>query len=317
MSQALLLGTLFAAAAVALATAAGWLGAALVSVIADRLGAWPPAFRARILAQARLLPLALTMVLVPAQIAAFVRFEAGGDEAPGPLLVLLAVAGVTLLAASCRAGIRSARDTRAVEQLWRRSAESIALPGWPFRAWRISRRDPVVAILGILRPGLFVARPVSEVCTHDELAAIVAHERAHVRAGDNLLRWLFAITPGAVLAAPIARRLERAWQTAAEHAADAAAGRDVSRLDLASALTKVARLAAALPPPTALSSAFIGGSDLSTRVARLLDPPPRDRVSGLGWLPALVVAAVALLLLSTPAAVALHETFEWLVRKGS
>jgi Zn-dependent protease with chaperone function len=297
------------------AAAIGWIGAALIGLAVARRVGRSAALRARLLAQARLLPLALTVVLVPTQILAFVRFEAGGEEAAGPALVALAMVGLALLGGAVRAGRDAARGTRAVSRAWRRSAVRFVVPGWADRAWRIRRRYPVVAIIGILRPQLFVAGQVADACTGDELAAIAAHERAHVRAGDNLLRWLFRLTPGAGVFARIGEPLERAWMAAAEEAADAAARRQASPLELASALTKVARLAAGIPTEAITTSALVGGSDLKARIERLLAAPTVDRVSQLGWLPAAVTLAFAAFLQSESAASTVHELFELLVRR--
>jgi hypothetical protein len=309
------IGVLLAASAVAIATAVGWLGAAVAGLAADRVRG-PAALRARLLAQARLLPLTLTTVLVPTQIWAFVRFEAGGEESVGPLLVATAAAGLALVGGAVRAGRRALSETRTVGRSWRSSAVPLVVPGWPNRAWRIRRRYPIVAILGVMRPQLFVAGQVADTCTRAELAAIAAHERAHVGAGDNLLRWLFRMTPGAGLCWAIGEPLERAWMAAAEEAADAAARRRASSLDLASALTKVARLAVDVSPEAMPSSALIGGSDLEARVERLLTPPVVDRAGGLGWTLAVLALALVALLVSSPGGLALHEMFEWLVRKG-
>ena len=275
---------------------------------------------AALAAQARLLPLALIAVLVPAQIAGFARFEAGGPESAGPLLLALALCGLVLLGDAVRSGARAWRQTRAVVRSWQPLAQPLALPGWTRRAWRIALRYPVVAVVGVSRPQLFVARQVAEHCTPPELAAIVAHEAAHVAARDNLLRLLFQVTPGAGLAAAIGRPLEQAWMAAAEEAADARARAATSGLDLASALTKVARLAVSreceeLPASTLPASALIGGHDLQSRVRQLLEPPAPACRAAVRWAPAALLGLVAAVMHATPALAGLHEVFELLVRR--
>jgi hypothetical protein len=75
-------------------------------------------------------------------------------------------------------------------------------------------------------------------------------------------------------------------------------------------------MAASLGPSPVASSTLVDGSDLRVRVERLLSPAETERGGRLGWLPAIVLVATAVLLLSTPAGVGLHELFELLVRKG-
>lgn len=315
MTSPLILAALLALAAVAVAAAAGWLAAGLVSRWLLRAPSISAPTRAALAAQARLLPLALIAVLVPAQIAGFARFEAGGPESAGPLLLALALCGLVLLGDALRSGIRAWRQTDAVVRAWQPSAQPFALPGWPHRAWRIAPRYPVVAVVGVSRPELFVAAQVAEHCTPPELAAIVAHEAAHVAARDNLLRLLFHLTPGAGLAAAIARPLEQTWMAAAEEAADARARAATSGLDLASALTKVARLAVSRECDGLPASTLIGGHDLQSRVRHLLEPPAPAGRAAVRWAPAALLGLAAAVVHATPALAGLHEVFELLVRR--
>lgn len=315
MSGQLALGALLACAAVTVGTLLGW-------VVAAGLGAWTgqsrrlsPSTRVALLAQARLAPLALTMLLVAVQVVGFARFEAGRDESAGPLLIAIAAIGVALSVEAGISGLRAWRHTRAIERAWRRSATPMTLPRWPRRAWRIERRFPVVAVLGVARPELYVACHVAEVCTTDELAAIAAHEAAHVASRDNLVRWLYRATPGACLTVPLAERLETAWAAAAEEAADAAARRTTPGVELASALTKVVRLAHGLPHESMPASALIGRGDLTARVHRLLEPPATPRRRAFAWIPAAAAAAGALNLFTPSALATVHELFELLVRR--
>jgi hypothetical protein len=271
--------------------------------------------RAAWLAQARLLPLACAAVLVPVQIVAFARFEAGGDESPGPLLILTASIGAALLIDGVLAGVKSWRETRTLVAGWRITAAPLAVPTWTRQAWSIRRSFPVVALVGIVRPQLFIAARVASHCTSDELAGIAAHEAAHVRAQDNLLRFLYRATPGARLASRVAVPLEQAWLAAAEEAADARARLTTSNVELASALTKVARMAAGLTPEVLQISRLIGDSPLDSRVRSLLDPPVRRRRFELGWLPSVMLIASAAAVLSSPILALIHELFELLVRR--
>ena len=138
---------------------------------------------------------------------------------------------------------------------------------------------------------------------------MVAHECAHVSAGDNLRRLLIRACPGVFGVA----RLERAWSAAAEEAADArAAGLDASaRLNLAEALIHVARLAVPQAPP--LASAFYLGGSIDDRVRRLVDPVADAAASR--WSRLVPLAAVALLAAAiVVAAPSVHELMEQAVR---
>jgi Zn-dependent protease with chaperone function len=132
---------------------------------------------------------------------------------------------------------------------------------------------PIVAIVGLVTPRLFVARSVLEACSAEELEAVLAHEEAHARQRDNLRRLALAGAPDLLGLWPAGRQLEGAWMRAAEFAADEAAADQWHRgLHLASALVKVARLATTPSRPLP-ASALYHDEPITERVQRLLDPP--------------------------------------------
>jgi hypothetical protein len=309
-----LLGVMLAFAAVALATMVGWLIAGIFRWVIARIPGLRATTRAMFLAQARLMPLVLMLLIVPAQTIGFARFELGGAESAGPLLIGLAILGLAFLADGLASGVRSWRYTRLIVRTWRMSATPITLPSWARRAWTIRRRFPVVAVVGVVRPQLFVARQVIAECTPCELAAIAAHESAHVDAGDNLLRLLFRLTPGASVAARVGDPIERAWIVAAEEAADERARSRDDGVELASALTKVARLAAESDPEVMPVSALIQGDDLAHRVRRLLESRAESPGLHWGWIGLGFAVVLGIVLQTTPVAFGLHEAFEMLVR---
>ena len=179
----------------------------------------------------------------------------------------------------------------------------------PLPAFAIEDPFPVVAVVGVFRPRLFVAERVLRECSRSEVAAMIAHECAHVSAGDNLRRLLIRLSPDVFMG----RRLDRLWSGAAEEAADArAAGDDLgARLDLADALIHVARLAVPTAPP--LASAFYLGGSIDERVRRLVEPPVDVAVSP--WRRLALSGAIALLVAATVlAAPVLHGIMEQAVR---
>ena len=310
----LILGALLAGAAATLATIAGWLAAALSSRWLQTCSGIPAPTRVVLLAQARLLPLAAVVILVASQIRAFLSYEAARAESAGPLLIAIGLAGLFMCCSAAWRGVTGWRDTALIVDAWQRSGRACSIDEWSRPAWAIAVRSPVVAVVGALRPQLFIARQVIDACTPDELAAIVAHESAHVASRDNLVRLLFRITPGARLFARIAEPLEQAWQAAAEQAADLAAGRSAGGLELASALTKVARLAGPPAPAMTPASTLMSDSDLPSRIRRLLEESVCAERHRASWLPAAIGIAIAALAQAPPMAMRVHELFERLVR---
>jgi hypothetical protein len=207
--------------------------------------------------------------------------------------------------------VAALRATRRVRRQWHEAGRHIEVRGWSGAAYRVDADFPVVAVVGVWRPELFVASRVAAACSPHEIAVVAAHERAHVAALDNLIRAAFVVTP---LPSRLAARLELAWAAAAEEAADLSARAGGSGVTLASALLKVAHLA--LPPAPSrllLTSALIGAGGIETRVRRLLAPPP-----ALGrpvwWVSAALTAA--LVAAAAPALRQVHEAAEFLVAFG-
>ena len=151
---------------------------------------------------------------------------------------------------------------------------------------------------------------------------MLAHERAHVAARDNLKRlWLQCGVDGVVWT----RRgavMEGAWQEAAEDAADDRATLAGSRaVDLASALVTVARMAAPgrRMPMWPVAACFYRGDGLERRVHRVLRAPHRVSrgrrggvAGGAGGGAAAVWAGGAAG--APPAGHALYVAAEWLVQ---
>ena len=102
---------------------------------------------------------------------------------------------------------------------------------------------------------------------------------------------------------------------AAELAADARARRHAEGLELASALTKVARLAGGCEPEAMPASALIGGAELEPRVRRLLDPPVQSRPPRFAWASCSFVGCSRRNNSDDLCARGVHELFELLVRR--
>jgi Zn-dependent protease with chaperone function len=244
--------------------------------------------QARSLFVLRLLPATAGLVFAagfyaPAYLALEPR-DAGETVSPG--LALLVVAAAALVFTGLRRGLKSWADGRRLAAGWMRNAQPLRLPGLALPAYRIAHPFPVVAVVGMVRPRLFVAERVLAGLTGEELAAVLAHEEGHLAARDNLKGFLLRCCPDPLALLPLGNRLYRAWAEAAEAAADEHAARAGSprTLALAAALIKVARMAPAGRGASLPASAFHDGSGIARRVKRLLDrtdkkegasPPPR------------------------------------------
>jgi Zn-dependent protease with chaperone function len=194
-------------------------------------------------------------------------------------------AKLALIAALSAAGVllalwRVARTwlaTRRLARDWTRHAARVEVEGVGLPAYKLRHRFPVIAVIGVVRPRLFIAEQVFDALTDGELAAAVGHERGHVEARDNLKRALLQAGQDALLLAPLGRSLLRAWQRESEVAADEFAASEGPRaaVDLAAAIVKISRLIQPGARPTLPAGAHLLGADeeedgLSQRVRNLL-----------------------------------------------
>lgn len=281
---------------VSLASAAAWrLGQ-------QRLGPLAPCSRARAIAALRLLPATAALAAAGLVLIAFIQLEpADAREVLG--MVLPAAALATMFAFTRRA----AHACRA----WMHTARVVA--GWKGTASVVDVEFPIVAVVGIWRPRLYIARRVVDACDREELDAMIAHERAHVAARDNITRVCFLCAPFAVRG--VAPELELAWTRASEEAADDAARRDESSsLALASALTKVARLAMHQPMPLLQASAIFRGSSVGERIQRMLDTPVPVTASPWRWRYLVAITVVTVGACSVIGMRAVYDAAEYCVR---
>lgn len=199
------------------------------------------------------------------------RSEPGNSgEKLSVAMCLLATIGIKVLADALVRGIRSVRDTDRLSNSWARVARPIEFTKFPVPAFVIEVAFPVVAIVGLIHQRLYVARNVLVSCSAEEFEAILSHERAHIRHGDNWLKLLLRSFPDLLSWTPMARSLERGWVRASEEAADDAAVAAGKGFELASALCKVSRLAADRSPVAVVG--IHGDGDVGHRLERLLRP---------------------------------------------
>lgn len=278
-------------------------------------GGAPASVMARRLFLLRLAPSFTGVAAALIVLVGYVRWESHHhEEAVGPVAIVGAVLGGGLILAALIRGASALWQTRRIALALSRSREA-RLPELPMPAFVVASRFPIVALVGLTMVRLFVSRRVIDACTEDEFRAVVAHEHAHARAHDNLRRLAMAAAPDLLALLPAGARLQDAWSSAAELAADEWSARETaSGVPLASALVKVARLAT-MPAPPLTASTLFDGEPIVTRVRRLLDPPPLPPPPRhTRWARGAVIAtALAAAFLSLRL---LHATAEALLRLG-
>jgi len=305
-------------------------GASLLSLAGLRLvlrmaGPMRPGAKANLLFAARLLPLGLaSIVTFGLALPAFVEFEPySTGEGMGFRLLALAALGALALAGMVVRGINILRATRQAQQGWREHAYRIDLEGIKVPVYRVENAASLVAVTGILRPRIFVAREIIGALSPDELRAALSHEMAHVSSFDNLKQLLLKITRAPRWLKAL-YNVDAEWTDASEIAADQEAlAEGTSVLDLSSALIKVGRLIRPMAGRQPIASHLVPSScssALENRVTCL-----SEILEGTGATPARSVRSKGLLLplLLTLAGYvacvnallpAVHEALEFLVR---
>jgi hypothetical protein len=228
---------------------------------------------------------------------AFWAFEPRAtSERAGPALVVFVTLAGALVAAGLYRTIVSWRLTRRLERTWKAAAVRSASLGIPVSVYRVPSELPFAALVGVVRPRLFVSDRFLDALSTDERRAVLEHEAGHLLSHDNLKRTLMRLVPDWLSFSSAGREIEAAWAIAAEEEADDhAAGPDRLRsLDLAGALLKASRL---MPMRCAPVSNFCDEATVARRVARLLKDPParsgsaRSTASRFAWILALASAA--------------------------
>ena len=240
-----------------------------------------------------------------------------GDERAGPVLLLLASAGVLLVLLRLGSALRDQLRTQQTVREWRAAGQP--LPGLPLAATRFPHDFPVAALSGFVRPRLLLADRLLLALSPEELRAVVAHELSHLEARDNLKRLLLRAAPDPLAFFATGASLRRAFEEAAEAAADAAAARRVAPLCLAQALVKVAAL---VPPGERLemsAAALHREGSLAARVRALLQAHDHEApADAFGPGPVrgaslLALSALFLLVVASSALPGVHHVLEGLV----
>ena len=256
-----------------LAAAAGW---RLLERPASRYSART---RAEILFLMRISPPALAIIAVVAfLVPSFLTYEPHSTtEVVSKKLAALALLSAGGVGLAVWRGVRSWLATKTLLRKWLATAEQIRLSHVGIPTFRIRHPFPIIAVVGTIRPRLFIAQHVLHTLSDEELIAAIAHECGHLTARDNLKRSVLRACRDALMVVPCGRSLDRAWAETAECAADEHAAQQsaATALDLASALVKIAKMVpmgshAAMPV-----AAFLVGNEetrgVNARIGRLLE----------------------------------------------
>jgi Zn-dependent protease with chaperone function len=284
----------------------------LSRILLPRIAALEPDVRVRLLFRLRIFPMAAaTIGAVGVVLPTFLWFEPSGSQERIPLtLIATATCGLLLLSSAAWRALRALARTRALARHWLSRARAIDGVETPVAAYAIDDVYPTVAVVGIRRPRLFLSSRVLDECSADETRAMILHEQAHIETHDNARRLALRACPE--LFASVTN-LDRAWEAAAEEAADGLVARRAPHLamSLAQALVRVGRL---VPDPlVASASALYSGGSLESRVRRLVTPAPAAQPStsyGCVVMTLVTLGAVSVFLLSAPV---LHRVIEAIV----
>ena len=283
--------------------------------------------RAEILFVMRIGPPVIAIVAIAAfMIPSYLTYEPYGTKETVSLK-LGALAGISAVgvALAISRGVRSWLATRSLLRQWLKASTPLHFDTIKIPTFVLQHSFPIIAVVGAIRPRLFIASHVLESLSEEELAAAIAHEYGHLAAQDNFKRSVMRISRAALLIIPCGRWLDRAWSEASESAADEHAAQQSSKvaLDLASALVRIARMIPQGQRQTlpAAVSGFLMSDDapgVKVRVSRLVElagTDPRLLVSSaplfrfVPWLVLTLVVVISVTIESRPQVLAAVHYF--------
>ena len=255
--------------AVAALASAAW------RVASRKITVLSPAAQARVIIGLRVMPVVLAVGFVGAFVApSYLLMEPheSGETVSLKMGIIALASSIAVLVATFRV-FRTWYVTRRLLRNWLANAREITVAGIAGPVHLIEHPFPVIGVIGIFSPKIFVARHVLAALDENELAAAIDHENGHRASFDNLKRGLLRMCRDLVIL-PIGSRLDDAWAETAESAADefAAAKGSASALDLASALVKIAKLVPHGMTPVLPAGAYLveNGDEISERVEHLI-----------------------------------------------
>lgn len=252
-------------------------------VISAVASGWSARVRVNLIFLLRVAPLAAALLFILAFVLpSFLLYEPETtNETVGTKLTVIALVTSFGIAAAFGRIFASWWRTKRLIDDWMRMSKPVAIEGVQIPAFRLRHPFPIIAVVGVIRPQMFVAEQLLTELDEAELAAAIAHECGHIATHDNLKRIAMRLC-GDLLVFPLGKTLDRVWADAAESAADefaASRGGRRSAINLASALIKVGRIT----PREKVWSMPVGAflletqdGSLAVRVDRLLQIADHD-----------------------------------------
>jgi Zn-dependent protease with chaperone function len=225
----------------------------------------------------RVFPVGAALVFVLAfLVPAYLLFEPhSSGETVSVKLALITMASMLGIGLAGWRMFRTWQATRKMTRSWLGLSDRIEVDGVNVPVYRMRHPFPVIAVVGMFRPRMFVASQIFDSLSEDEFRAAIAHEYGHLTAHDNFKRAFLRVCRD-MLILPLGRELDRAWTENTEEAADeyaASIGGDAMALDLASTLIKIARIAPHNATPSMPLGSFLIDAqegDLQHRIGKLI-----------------------------------------------
>ena len=242
---------------------------------------------------------------------AFVILESGViDEDVGTLV--FSICSLLLFGAGVFRALTARARTNRIVGDWMQDASALNV-GASVPTFESRTGMPPLLLFGVSAPRVLVSQAAVAVLNPEELRLAVQHEMVHLHSRDNLKKLILHCCPF-----PGMGSLERAWQEAAELAADEAAiSSRHEALDLASALLKVSDLVPVQAPPAFTTGLVNVSMSVNVRVERLLAwNEEGDHGADLRWrhfLPPSIATAGYAAINYSHALMLTHRLTEWFV----
>ena len=207
-------------------------------------------------------------------------------RAIGP--IPLALLGAALLSGFTAAGLTLVQSLRAASSVSGRLRQHQVPPSARLaalvdeldlvgRVVVVRDTQPYALCHGIFGPSVYVTTGLVRLLGDDELRAVLAHERAHLRHRDPLRNLAARMLSRLMLFVPLHEEAYRSYRLGRELGADREAVGVTSRPQLASALFKMLGSGEPYPPQ---SAAVVPFGELEERIRHISDPAasPRPRV---------------------------------------
>jgi hypothetical protein len=297
-----------------------WIGSPLLLRLMTSL---PVRRRERTLYLVRLMPFVLAMLVtvsfcVPWYLSNETNFAA---ERVGSFCLVLAAAVSAWYGVTALAGLRIALRTMLFTRACRRDGQGLTTSSDLTPVLTFSGPTHRVALVGLVRPFIFISRGLVEDGGLDPLSleVVLDHERSHATQRDNWKLLSLHCVPRLNLRLPSGSTWMQLWQNAAEWAADedAVRGSSSRAFQLAETLVFFTVHAASRNTKIASTALVCREADLVTRVERLINRDAGSSAQGNRYAAVafwtLLVATALFLATLTPW---LHELPEHLLHLG-